>query len=174
MNESFAEDDEYDPPPAPSALVLRVPELGRSGLSNSGEPLKLRGPDGAVVSRFSGSLGVKAGMSVARRTPASPDALPEASSSPRPRLDGRTGPRDCWFRDCPAIVTIVKKNRAKRVTSHYVRARFQLEIKHRGEVARERPRSRRGSIGRLAASWSFNDGRCSREAVDRIRSRHSV
>jgi hypothetical protein len=78
VNEAFVEDGDYDPKPAPSALILRVPELGQMGLSNAGEPLTLRDAEGGVVSRFPSSPKPKAGMSVARRDPGAPDALLQA------------------------------------------------------------------------------------------------
>jgi len=75
VNEAFVEDDDYDPSPAPAALILRVARLGQDGLSNAGEPLKLKDEHGAVISRFPAGPRPKAGMSLARRTPAAPDGL---------------------------------------------------------------------------------------------------
>jgi hypothetical protein len=76
VNESFVEDDDLGPPPAPGTLLLSVPKLGKSGLKNDGEPLKLRAPDGAIVSRFPATPKPKAGASLTRITPASPDGEP--------------------------------------------------------------------------------------------------
>lgn len=74
VNEGFVEDDDYDPAPAPSTLMLRVPKLGQAGLANGGEPLMLRDAAGTVVSRFPAGPKLKAGMSVSRRDPGVPDA----------------------------------------------------------------------------------------------------
>ncbi|HVW23985.1 MAG TPA: lamin tail domain-containing protein [Polyangiaceae bacterium] len=71
--------EEYDPssdadvPPAEGTLILRVHELGGGGLSNQGEALRLRDPNGAVVSQFPALAATKAGVSMARRAPASAD-----------------------------------------------------------------------------------------------------
>jgi hypothetical protein len=78
VNEAFMEDDGYDPRPAPSTLLLQVPKLGQTGLSNAGEPLMLRDAEGSVVSRFPAGPRAKAGLSVARREPGAPDALLQA------------------------------------------------------------------------------------------------
>jgi hypothetical protein len=81
----------YDPsssadvPPAPGTLILRVSELGSGGLSNQGEQLELRAPDGTVVSRFPAVAASKSGVSIARRAPASrDDALTEFGPSAPP------------------------------------------------------------------------------------------
>jgi hypothetical protein len=86
VNQSFSEDDEYDPPPAPDAAILRVAKLGKGGLANAGEPLSLRDGQGAVISRFPAGLKAKAGMSVARRSPQAPDGLASsfAAATPTP------------------------------------------------------------------------------------------
>lgn len=81
VSELFAEDDELDPIPAPNTLILRVPKLGKGGLSNSGEPLKLTDASGRAVSRFPVGPRVKPGWSVARTKPSAPDGL---ASSFRP------------------------------------------------------------------------------------------
>lgn len=75
VNETFVEDDEIDPPPAPGTLLLRVPKLGKDGLKNDGEPLKLVDAAGEVVSRFPPAPRPKAGQSVARVSPAAPDGV---------------------------------------------------------------------------------------------------
>lgn len=75
VNETFVEDDELDPVPDPAALILRVSKLGKGGLSNSGEPLKLEDATGAVVSRAPASPKPKAGMSLSRVGPRAPDGL---------------------------------------------------------------------------------------------------
>lgn len=75
VNEAYDPEGGADAAPAPEALLVRVPHLGKNGLSNSGEPLTLRDPEGAVISRFPAVPKPKAGESVARRAPSSPDAL---------------------------------------------------------------------------------------------------
>lgn len=75
--ESYAPDPELDLLPPPEMALLRVPRLGRSGLANSGELLRLRDPNGVVVSRFPAIAAPGPGRSVARRSPDAPD---EASS----------------------------------------------------------------------------------------------
>jgi len=73
VNHSFDEQGEYDPTPAPGTLVIRVDKLGKNGLSNQGEPLKLKGPGGTVVSRFPQLPKPKSGRSVMRMHPTAPD-----------------------------------------------------------------------------------------------------
>lgn len=73
VNQSFDEQAEYDVQLAPSASVVRVPKLGKNGLSNSGEPLKLICNDGTVISRFPPAPKPKQGMSVSRVAPDAPD-----------------------------------------------------------------------------------------------------
>jgi hypothetical protein len=58
----------FDVGPAPGTPLLRVAALA-SGLSNAGEPLQLRAPDGRIVSRFPADPAPEAGRSVARRQP---------------------------------------------------------------------------------------------------------
>lgn len=86
-NELFTEDGELDPAPAPGALILRVGKLGKGGLSNAGEPLKLLDAQGAVISRFPPQPVPKAGLSLARRTTTAPDGL-AASFSVGPATPG--------------------------------------------------------------------------------------
>ncbi|WP_437679866.1 lamin tail domain-containing protein [Sorangium sp. So ce131] len=76
VNEVYAPEDELDPSPCPEALLLRVPKLGNHGLSNTGEPLKLKDGGGAVVSRSPALPEPKAGMSLARVEPRAPDGSP--------------------------------------------------------------------------------------------------
>jgi hypothetical protein len=91
VNETFVEDDELDPAPAPGTLLLRVPKLGKGGLNNSGEPLKLRDSSGSVVSRFPAGPKVKPGKSVARVAPDSPDGLLKGFVAADPSPGGGNG-----------------------------------------------------------------------------------
>ena len=81
---------------AADAALLRVPRLGKQGLSNAGELLRLRSPDGAVVSRFPAMAHGDGGTSGARRFPWSPSedgsafdahAAPGASPGAQNELD---------------------------------------------------------------------------------------
>ena len=71
----FVADDGFDPKPARGTLILRVPRVGSRGLSNEGEPLTLKAPDGSTVSAVPPSPKPKSGMSVARTSPRAPDGL---------------------------------------------------------------------------------------------------
>lgn len=75
-----------DDAPAPGAVILTVPHLGKQGLSNSGVALTLLDGDGKAVSRFPAKPKPSKGSSVARRTPSAPDALPAsfAVATPSP------------------------------------------------------------------------------------------
>jgi hypothetical protein len=66
-----------DVPFAPAATVIELPTLGERGLSNSGEPLTLAGPEG-VVSSFPALAAKHAGKSLARRTLDAPDGAAES------------------------------------------------------------------------------------------------
>jgi hypothetical protein len=88
VSDAYAPDDGADPPPAPGTLLLRVPALGRSGLSNEGEKLTLQGPAGEVISTFP-AVKTKNGISIARTAPDAPDGeaasfvpSPNGSSTP--------------------------------------------------------------------------------------------
>jgi hypothetical protein len=74
VNQAFVDDDGVDPAPEPGSLVVRVPKLGHNGLSNGGEPIALVDPGGVVISRSPVGPKTKAGISLARLTPAAPDA----------------------------------------------------------------------------------------------------
>ena len=78
VRDDYAPNDS-DAPPAPGALLVRVPMLGKSGLSNSGERLSLVDSDGQELSVLP-ALSGKPGLSLARRTPASPDTDPSSFS----------------------------------------------------------------------------------------------
>jgi hypothetical protein len=78
VREDFAANGS-DEPPASGARLLRVPTLGKSGLSNAGERLALVDDTGAERSVLPALAG-KAGQSLARRTPESSDSDPSAFS----------------------------------------------------------------------------------------------
>lgn len=87
VNDDFSADGEYDTAPSASAVIVRVEKLGKNGLSNSGEPLKLMSPDGTVISRFPPVPKPKAGASVARVAPEAPDGVESSfvlSTAPTP------------------------------------------------------------------------------------------
>lgn len=71
--EDFVEDVESDVPLLPGTPLLRLPSLGKNGLSNAGEPLWLRRPDGSLASTFPALPKPKPGVTVARRNADSPD-----------------------------------------------------------------------------------------------------
>jgi hypothetical protein len=75
VNEAFDEQSEHDPMPEPGTLILRVESVGKNGLSNEGEPLKLLDAGGTVVSRFPAAPKPKAGRSVIRIHPKAVDEL---------------------------------------------------------------------------------------------------
>lgn len=68
-----------DEPPAPGARLIRLPTLGKSGLSNAGERLSLVDGAGAECSVLPALAG-KSGQSLARRTPTSADDDPKSFS----------------------------------------------------------------------------------------------
>ena len=67
----------------PSSLLV-LPSLAKSGLSNSGELLRLFDPAGSLVSRFPALKASAAGVSIARRAPESADDDPSAFGSHAP------------------------------------------------------------------------------------------
>jgi len=71
--EGYAPEPELDLVPGPEVVVLLVPRLGRSGLANDGELLRLKQADGTVVSRWPALPSPASGVSLARRTPDAPD-----------------------------------------------------------------------------------------------------
>lgn len=66
VHEDFDARYPWDAIPPEGTLLLRVPEIGKNGLANGGEPLELRDPEGAVRSRFPPVPKPKAGHSVVR------------------------------------------------------------------------------------------------------------
>jgi hypothetical protein len=73
VKEGFAPDPATDVPPLDETPLLFVPALGKNGLSNSGETLRLYDAAGDLVSLFPARKAPRAGVSVARRTPDAPD-----------------------------------------------------------------------------------------------------
>lgn len=79
VNESFDATSSVDVAPPPSVALLRVPALGKSGLSNAGEALSLSSASGQLVSRFPAlPKPSKGGRSVARISPEAVDVDPSA------------------------------------------------------------------------------------------------
>ncbi len=73
VNEGFDETSDYDPPPASGTMLIRVAKLGKGGLNNQGEPLKLHDQEGNLLSRFPAEPKPKSGLSVMRVDPKAPD-----------------------------------------------------------------------------------------------------
>jgi len=88
VNEAYVADGEYDPAPAPGTLVLKVPKLGKNGLANAGEPLKLVDEGGAVLSRFPDEPKPKPGVSIARARLDAPDGLASSFARADPPTPG--------------------------------------------------------------------------------------
>jgi hypothetical protein len=76
VDDEFGPDLELDLAPPPTARLVRVTELGKGGLSNQGELLRLRDSAGIVISRFPANKSKRPGQSVARRTSDAPDDEP--------------------------------------------------------------------------------------------------
>ena len=69
VKDTFDDSADYDVMFPASALVLRVPALGKNGLNNGGEPLILRDMANNVHSKFPAKPKPQSGLSVVRRTP---------------------------------------------------------------------------------------------------------
>jgi len=82
-----------DEPPAAGTRLIRLPTLGKSGLSNAGEQLSLVDGAGLPCSVLP-ALSGKAGQSLARRTPASADSDPKSFSfgTPTPGVANELAP----------------------------------------------------------------------------------
>ncbi len=65
----------FDLSPSMDVQLIEVEQLGRGGLSNSGEPLILRGAGGELLSAIPPLKHTRPGYSVARRTPELTDVL---------------------------------------------------------------------------------------------------
>lgn len=101
VSEAFVMAEGSDPPPASGTRLVRVPKLGKQGLTNSGPTITLRNPDGPVLSRFPPTPKPKKGVSVVRIRPDALDELPESfaydpkgSSSP-----GAANPQAAFMSD---------------------------------------------------------------------------
>lgn len=84
VNDTYFADPEVDVVAPPDAIVVRVPALGKNGLSNSGELLRLVDPEGRTISRFPGVPKPKGGQSVSRRTPDAPDGVSSSFAITQP------------------------------------------------------------------------------------------
>lgn len=69
VNDTYAAASDLDVVPDEDVFLIRLPSLGKSGLSNQGEALRLSDKSGKVVSSFPASPKPLAGVSVARREP---------------------------------------------------------------------------------------------------------
>ncbi len=67
-----------------TTLILTVPKLGKSGLTETGQTFALLDTTGATVSSFPATPKPKKGWSVDRRTPSAPDALPGSFAIAKP------------------------------------------------------------------------------------------
>lgn len=75
VNESYDESGWGDRAPAPGTPLLRVKNLGKDGLSNAGEPMRLRTAQGMVVSAVPSIPSTNPSVSIARVTPDAPDGV---------------------------------------------------------------------------------------------------
>jgi hypothetical protein len=73
VKEGFVPDPGSDVPPLEGTPVLYLPSLGKSGLSNSGELLRLYDANDELVSQVPALKAPAAGVSVARSAPDAPD-----------------------------------------------------------------------------------------------------
>ena len=78
VREDFEPNTGVDVPPGAATQLIRLPTLGKNGLTNSGEALLLRAADGATLSRFPAVSSPHAGVSIARRDPADADDVASA------------------------------------------------------------------------------------------------
>lgn len=78
VSEAYVLAEGSDVPPASGTRLVRIPKLGKRGLSNEGQVISLLDAEGSVVSRFPATPKPQKGVSVGR---VRPDALDELSSS---------------------------------------------------------------------------------------------
>jgi Lamin Tail Domain len=95
VGEGYESDSWVDRPPASGTLLVRVSSVGKSGLSNGGEPVRLVGPDGVTASAIPAIASKEQGWSIVR---VAPDALDSLSRSFGFGMDGGTpgAPNDGW------------------------------------------------------------------------------
>ncbi len=84
VNDAYQEGGWGDRAPVPGTPLLRVPQLGKGGLSNTGEPLRLLRLDGFVASMVPAIPSPRQSESVAR-------IAPDASDKPSSFQPGRDG-----------------------------------------------------------------------------------
>lgn len=77
VNDDYDASGLGDVPIAAGALLVRVPRLGKQGLSNGGELVQLVDAAGEVVSRLGPLPKPRPGTSLARRRPSEPDGAPD-------------------------------------------------------------------------------------------------
>lgn len=86
VNEGYDVMSDYDPVPAEGTAIVRVDKLGKGGLKNDGEPLKLIDKEGSTVSRFPALPKPQSGISVHRIMPRAsaddPDAFVRGGPTP--------------------------------------------------------------------------------------------
>lgn len=76
VSEAYVLGEGSDIPPASGTRLVRIPKLGKRGLSNEGQVIALLDEDGAVVSRFPAIPKPQKGVSVIRVRPDALDELP--------------------------------------------------------------------------------------------------
>ncbi|PIE05713.1 MAG: hypothetical protein CSA75_03340 [Sorangium cellulosum] len=75
VGETYDAESWVDTAPAPETLLIRVDRVGSSGLSNGGEPLRLRNSLGETVSSVPSISSKEQGWSIARVVPDALDSL---------------------------------------------------------------------------------------------------
>jgi hypothetical protein len=78
VREDYDPESGIDQPPVSGTLLVRLPQLGKNGLGNAGEALRIEAPDGRVLSRFPAVAQALAGTSAVRREPTARDDDPTA------------------------------------------------------------------------------------------------
>lgn len=101
VNDTYVPNSIGEPAPEPNVLLVRLPTLAKSGLSNSGETLRLVDKSDMLVSSFPGTPKPTPGVSIARVAPwvvdgdrdalgfhGAPGASPGAANEVRPEAPG--------------------------------------------------------------------------------------
>lgn len=73
VGEGYDPNSWVDAAPSLEAIMLRVVSVGTAGLSNAGEPIRLRGRDGTTVSRIPAIASKRQGWSIVRLRPEAAD-----------------------------------------------------------------------------------------------------